>query len=81
MLFAVPLTMLIAASNEYAFKSGILISAIFFICSNEIEPTLFLFGSPEPLLNFKASKIKETVGGVFVINVNDLSSKQLFQLV
>ena len=47
MLRAVPATMLIAASTEAAFRSGILVSAIFFTCSRVSLATLVLFGAAE----------------------------------
>ena len=42
-LLAVPAIMLIAASKDAAFKSGIFISAISWILALEIVATLFLF--------------------------------------
>lgn len=48
MLRAVPAIIRIADSTEDAFRSGILVSAIFLTCSVVIFATLFLFGTPEP---------------------------------
>ena len=53
-LLAVPAIMLIAASKDAAFKSGIFISAISWIFALEIVATLFLFGTPEPDLMLQA---------------------------
>ena len=53
-LLAVPAIMLIAASKDAAFKSGIFISAISWILALEIVATLFLFGTPEPDLMLQA---------------------------
>ena len=39
----------IAASKEAAFRSGILVSAIFWTCSLVMVATLFLLGTPEAL--------------------------------
>src|SRR5205085_12614086 len=58
-----------------ALRSGIFVSAIRFTCSRERRPTLFRFGSPEPLSRFSASLIRTAAGGVFVMNVNERSSK------
>ena len=54
MLRAVPATMLMAASREAAFKSGIFISAISWSFALEMEATLFLLGTPEPDLMLQA---------------------------
>src|SRR5690606_10553552 len=73
MLFAVPITMLIAASMLLAFKSGIFISAISLTLSLEIVATFVLFGSPEPDSIPTAFFINAATGGVLVMKVNDLS--------
>jgi len=72
-LLAVPATILIAVSILPAFKSGILISAISFTLALEILETFFLFGSPEPDSIPTAFFNSTETGGVFVINVKDLS--------
>src|ERR1019366_302859 len=46
---AVPFTLLIAASTEAAFRSGIFCRAISRTCFSVTLPTLSLFGVPEPL--------------------------------
>ena len=48
MLLAVPAIMLIAASKLAAFRSGILVSAIFCRSALEMVATLVLFGAAEP---------------------------------
>ena len=45
---AVPAIMLIAASSEAAFRSGILVSAIFWQSALDSLATLVLFGTAEP---------------------------------
>ena len=56
--------MLIAASKDAAFKSGIFISAISWIFALEIVATFVLFGTPEPDLMLQAFLIKTAAGGV-----------------
>src|SRR5205085_8143863 len=74
---AVPATMFIAASTSFAFRSGILRSAIARSWSREIVPTLVRFGSPDPDCRFSASLISTAAGGVLVMNVNERSSYTL----
>ena len=64
-----------AWSMSRAFRSGIFVSAIRFTCSRDRRPTLVRFGSPEPLSSRSASLIRTAAGGVFVMNVNERSSK------
>ena len=73
MLLAVPITMLIAVSNEAAFKSSIFCSAIALTWSFVIVATLSLFGFPEPFSILISYLIKTATGGTFVTNVNYLS--------
>jgi len=67
--------MLIAVSIVAALRSGIFNSAIFFTCFFETLPILLRFGSPDPFSSFAAFRSRTAAGGVFVINVNDLSLK------
>src|SRR5881397_1592775 len=68
--------MILAAwSMSRALRSGIFVSAIRFTCSRERRPTLIRFGSPDPLSSRSASLIRTAAGGVFVMNVNERSSK------
>src|SRR5437660_4427429 len=64
-----------AWSMSRAFRSGIFVSAIRFTCSRERRPTFIRLGSPEPLSSRSASLIRTAAGGVFVMNVNERSSK------
>ena len=66
MLRAVPAIMLIAASTDAAFKSGIFISAISLIFSLLIVATFVLFGTPEPDFRLHAFFNKTAAGGVFL---------------
>src|SRR5205085_6427687 len=75
MLRAVPFTDRTAASKLKQFKSGILILAISSTCFWVILPTLFLFGSAEPLARLTARLIRIGTGGVLVMKVNDRSLK------
>src|SRR5580658_8518088 len=75
MLRAVPLTLRTAAATSKQFRSGILILAISSTCFSVILPTLFLFGSADPLARFTARLISTGTGGVLVIKVNDRSLK------
>src|ERR1700740_3326172 len=70
---AVPRTLLIAASTEAAFKSGIFCLAMSSTCFNVTLPTLSLFGAPEPFAMPAARFSKIDAGGVFVIKVNERS--------
>ena len=65
--------MLIAVSNDAAFKSGIFCSAIALTCSFVILATLSLFGFPEPFSIFIYFLINTATGGTFVIYSKDLS--------
>ena len=58
-----------------AFRSGILISAIWRTWSRLRRPTFSRFGSAEPLSSRSASLISTAAGGVLVMNVNERSSK------
>ena len=66
--------MLIAASKDAAFKSGIFISAISWILALEIVATFVLFGTPEPDLMLQAFFNKTAAGGVFVMKLKLLSA-------
>ena len=81
MLRAVPATMFMAASTSLAFRSGIFSSAISRTWALVTVPTLFLFGSPEPFSTFAALASRMAAGGVFVMNVNDLSEKTVIQMI
>src|SRR5262249_31519325 len=73
MLRAVPFTLLMAASSEAAFRSGIFCLAISATCFSVTLPTLSLFGVPDPLA-MPAARFKSTAaGGVLVMNVNERS--------
>ena len=71
---AVPFTMLIAASIDAAFKSGIFCSAIVLTWAIVNFPTFSLFGFPDAFFNPNAFLIRTATGGTFVINSNDLSA-------
>src|SRR6202035_794496 len=64
-----------AAERSKQLRSGILILAISATCCSVILPTLFLFGSAEPLARFTARLISTGTGGVLVMNVNERSEK------
>jgi hypothetical protein len=66
--------MLIAASKEAAFKSGILSSAISCNFALEIVATFVLFGTAEPDLMLQAFLIKTGAGGVLVTKLKLLSA-------
>src|SRR5579864_95695 len=70
---AVPLTLLIAASTEAAFRSGIFCFAMSSTCFSVTFPTLSLFGVPDPLAIPAARLSRIDAGGVLVINVNERS--------
>src|SRR5712692_2715088 len=70
---AVPSTVLIAASSDAAFRSGILVLAISSTCFLVTLPTLFLFGTPEPFCKPAAFRRRIAAGGVFVTNVKERS--------
>ena len=63
--------MLIAASTDAAFKSGIFNSAISLILAEDKVATFFLLGSPEAVSNPAAFFNNTAAGGVFVMNEND----------
>ena len=71
---AVPATVLIAASSDSAFRSGIFVLAISSTCFAVTVPTLFLFGSADPLAMFAARFSRIDAGGVFVMKVYDRSA-------
>jgi hypothetical protein len=58
-----------------AFRSGSFFSAIARTWSDVIVPTLVRFGSPEPFSIPIAWRISTAAGGVFVMKVNERSSK------
>src|SRR5574338_1133153 len=66
---AVPATERIAASTLVVLRSGSFCSAISRTCLLVTLPTLFLFGSPEPLSIFAAFLRRIDAGGVLVMNV------------
>src|SRR5215207_9156693 len=71
---AAPATIGIADSIESVLRSGIFISAILRICACVTEPTLVLFGDPEPF-SIPASFFNSTAaGGVLRMKVKDLSA-------
>jgi hypothetical protein len=74
MLRAVPSTIFIAASMSFAFRSGILVSAISRTLSRLTVPTLLRFGSLDPLSIPAAWRSSTAAGGVFVMKVNERSS-------
>ena len=67
---AVPRTLLIAASTDAAFRSGIFCFAMSSTCFTVTLPTLSLFGAPDPLAIPAARFSRIDAGGVLVINVN-----------
>src|SRR5215831_4935163 len=73
MLRAVPFTLLMAASRDAAFRSGIFCLAISATCFSVTLPTLSLFGAPEPLA-MPAARFRNTeAGGVLVMKVKERS--------
>ena len=75
MLRAVPAMTFMASSTSRAFRSGIFASAIERSCAWLSLPTLMRFGSPDPDSIPSASLMRTAAGGVFVMNVNERSSK------
>src|SRR5262245_12889755 len=73
MLRAVPFTLLMAASNDAAFKSGIFCLAISATCFSVTLPTLSLFGAPDPLAIPAARFNRTEAGGVLVVKVRERS--------
>ena len=65
----------IACSTSRAFRSGIFASAIDRSWVRVSRPTFSRFGSPEPFSIRSASLIRTAAGGVFVMKVNERSSK------
>ena len=63
MLLAVPAMTSIACSTSRAFRSCIFVSAIDCSCARLRRPTLFRFGSDEPLSSRSASLIRTAAGG------------------
>ena len=59
-----------ACSKSIAFKSAIFCLAISSACFFEIDATIFLPGSLDPLFNFAASLIKKDAGGDFILKSN-----------
>src|ERR1035441_187513 len=70
---AVPRTLLMAASTDAAFRSGIFCFAMSSTCFSVTLPTLSLFGAPDPLAMPAARFSNIEAGGVLVMNVNDRS--------
>ncbi len=64
-----------AWSMSRAFRSTSFVSAIWRTCARVSRPTLLRFGSAEPFSIRSASLISTAAGGVFVMNVNERSSK------
>ena len=74
MLRAVPAIMLIAASTDAAFRSGIFSSAILRTSSLEIVATLVLFGTPDAVFRLQAFFNRTAAGGVLVMKLKLLSA-------
>src|SRR5580658_11331946 len=66
---AVPRTLLMAASTEAAFRSGIFCLAISSTCFSVTLPTLSLLGAPDPLAMPAARFNNTDAGGVLVMKV------------
>ena len=73
MFFAVPAIILKALSKFFVFKSGNLIFAIFSISLFVIDPTICRLGSEAPFFILVALTNNTEAGGVFSIDVYDLS--------
>ncbi len=71
---AVPSTILTAESTLLVFMSASFFSAIALIWALVIDPTFFLFGSPEPSFRFRTCLMRAETGGVLSSNLKDLSS-------
>src|SRR5437867_3630215 len=71
---AVPRTVLTADSSESQFRSGSFVLAMSSTCFAVTVPTLFLFGSADPLAMFAARFSSTAAGGVFVMNVYERSA-------
>ena len=74
MLLAVPAIMLIAASTDAAFKSGIFNSAIFCSSALLMVATLVLLGTAEPDFSLQAFFNRTAAGGVLVMKLKLLSA-------
>src|SRR4029079_6870876 len=72
---AVPAMISAAWSTSRAFRSWSFVSAICRTWSRDRRPTFDRFGSAEPLSSRSASLISTAAGGVFVMKVNERSSK------
>src|SRR5262249_17275546 len=72
---AVPSACLIAPSGSIAFRPGMLVSAICRTCSRVTEPTFSMRAFGDPFSSPAACFKRNVVGGVFVMNVNERSSK------
>src|SRR5438874_9598394 len=70
---AVPRTLLMAASTDAAFRSGIFCLAMSSTCLSVTLPTLSLLGAPEPLAIPAARLTRIAAGGVLVIKVKERS--------
>src|SRR5208282_1427863 len=70
---AVPRTLLMAASTDAAFRSGIFCFAMSSTCFSVTLPTLSLLGAPDPLAMPAARFSNIEAGGVLVMNVNERS--------
>ena len=66
--------MLTAASSVAAFRSGILVLAISSAWARVMEPTLFLFGTPEAVSMPAAFLIRTGAGGVLVMKLKERSA-------
>src|SRR5918998_5651698 len=72
---AVPAIIRMALSRSAAFRSAILISAIFLTWARVTRPTLVRFGCPLPFSIPASFKRRLGAGGVFVMNVKVRSAK------
>src|SRR5689334_11004702 len=74
MLRAVPATVFTAESSESQLRSGIFSFAISSTCFVVTVPTLFLFGSADPLAMLAARFSSTAAGGVLVMKLYDRSA-------
>src|SRR3954454_10449022 len=72
---AVPATIRMALSRSVAFRSAILISAIFLTCARVTRPTLVRLGWPLPFSIPASLSRRFGAGGVLVMKVNVRSAK------
>src|SRR5918994_1319596 len=72
---AVPAIMRMALSRSVAFRSAILISAIFFTCARVTRPTLVRFGLPLPFSTPASFSRRFGAGGVLVMKLKVRSAK------